>query len=125
MEEVFYTREHYWIIIENDIAIIGFTNHIIDSLENITCIEMSNIGTICNKTDVLGTLYADNEEFDIYSICTGEIVEINELLTEEAENIRTPSKDCNWIYKILINNKIELEEDLISEEEYNEYIEDL
>lgn len=125
MEEVFYTREHYWIIIENDIATIGLTNHIIDSLENITCIEMSNIGTICNKTDILGTLYADNEEYDIYSLCTGEIVEINELLTEEAENIRNSAKDCNWIYKILINNKIELEEDLISEEEYNEYLEEL
>lgn len=121
MEEILYSREHYWVEIDNDIATVGMTPTLIDYLGNISYIELNNIGSICNKTDVIGTIYTDSEELHINSLFTGEIVETNELIIEEAENISAASKEYNWLYKIFLNNKNEAE-DLITEEEYEEFV---
>ena len=121
MEEILYSREHYWVEIDNDIATVGMTPTLIDYLGNISYIELNNIGSICNKTDVIGTIYTDSEELHINSLFTGEIVETNELIIEEAENILAASKEYNWLYKIFLNNKNEAE-DLITEEEYEEFV---
>ena len=122
MEEILYSKEHYWVEIDNDIATIGMTPTLIDQLGNISQIELNSIGSICNKTDIIGTIYSDSEEIHINSLFTGEIVETNDLILEEAENISATSKEYNWLYKIFLNNKNEAE-DLITEEEYEDFVE--
>ena len=122
MEEILYSKEHYWVEIDNDIATVGMTPTLIDYLGNISYIELNNIGSICNKTDIIGTIYSDSEEIHINSLFTGEIVETNDLILEEAENISATSKEYNWLYKIFLNNKNEAE-DLITEEEYEDFVE--
>ena len=122
MEEILYSKEHYWVEIDNDIATIGMTPALIDYLGNISYIELNSIGSICNKTDIIGTIYSDSEEIHINSLFTGEIVETNDLILEEAENISATSKEYNWLYKIFLNNKNEAE-DLITEEEYDDFVE--
>ena len=122
MEQILYSKEHYWVEIDNDIATVGMTPALIDYLGNISYIELNNMGSICNKTDIIGTIYADSEQFHINSLFTGELVEINEMIIEEAENISATSKEYNWLYKIFLNNKNEAD-DLITEEEYEEFVE--
>lgn len=121
MDEILYSKEHFWISIDNDIATVGMTADLIDYLENISCIELSPIGTLCNKTDIIGTIYSDLQEFHIDSLFTGEIVEVNDLILEEVESISSSSFEYNWLYKIFLNNKSEIN-DLISKDEYDDFI---
>ena len=61
------------------------------------------------------------EELEICSLFTGEIMEVNDVLLEEPQSIKDSMKDIDWIYKISIIHKEELDE-LITEEEYQEYL---
>ncbi len=121
MEEVFYTKEHYWVTVENDIATVGLGNYVLENFNDISYIEIEQNGTPCNKTDIIGTILADGEEFDLCAPFTGEIMEVNEVLEEEPLNIKDASTEISWLYKISVINKAELE-DLLSEEEYDEYL---
>ena len=126
MEELFYTKENYWVIVENDIATIGISDFITDDMNIINYVELPTIGTICNKTDLLGAInYNENDNLEIYSQFTGEIVDTNDSLIDNCEQLLSNDINSSWLYRIYINSKEELEEELMSEEEYKEYLEEL
>ena len=126
MEELFYTKENYWVVIENDIATIGVSDFITDDINMINYVELPSIGTICSKTDLLGVInYNDDESFDLYSQFSGEIVDINDSLFDNCDQILSNDTNNNWLYRISLESKEELEEELMSEEEYREYLEGL
>lgn len=123
-EEVLYTKEHYWVVINNGIATIGLSEYVADKLDEVSYIEIQNVGSVCNKTDIIGAISFDGNEFEICSVFTGEIMEINDILIDEPQSIKDSLSDNSWIYKISITNKEELN-DLISQEEYYSFIEEL
>lgn len=126
MEELFYTKENYWVVIENDIATIGVSDFITDDINMINYVELPSIGTICSKTDLLGVInYNDDESFDLYSQFSGEIVDVNDSLFDNCDQILSNDTNNNWLYRISLESKEELEEELMSEEEYREYLEGL
>ena len=126
MEEVFYTKENYWIIIENGIATVGMSDFITNDINMINYVELPSIGTICSKTDLLGVVnYNDDEDFDLYSQFSGEIVDVNDSLIDNCEQILSNDTDNNWLYRISLESEDELEGELMSEEEYREYLESL
>lgn len=126
MEEVFYTKENYWIIIENGIATVGMSDFITNDINMINYVELPSIGTICSKTDLLGVVnYNDDEDFDLYSQFSGEIVDVNDSLIDNCEQILSNDTNNNWLYRISLESEDELEGELMSEEEYREYLESL
>lgn len=126
MEELFYTKENYWVVVENDIATIGVSDFITDDINMINYVELPSIGTICSKTDLLGVInYNDDENFELYSQFSGEIVDVNDSLIDNCDQILSNDTNNNWLYRISLESKEELEEELMSEEEYREYLENL
>lgn len=126
MEELFYTKENYWVVVENDIATIGVSDFITDDINMINYVELPSIGTICSKTDLLGVInYNDDENFELYSQFSGEIIDINDSLIDNCDQILSNDTNNNWLYRISLESKEELEEELMSEEEYREYLENL
>lgn len=126
MDNIFFTKEHYWISIENDIVTIGLTNFILDDINIINYIELPTIGNIYNKTELIGEINHDNDKnFELYSVFSGEILEVNDSLIDNYEQLFSNDKKNNWLYRIYLSSKNELEEDLISEEEYEEYLGEL
>ena len=126
MEELFYTKENYWVVIENDIATIGVTDFVINNMNIVNYVELPTIGNVCSKTDLLGVInYNDDENFELYSQLSGEIIDVNDSLIDNCEQILGNDIDNNWLYRISIESREELEEELMSQEEYEEYLENL
>lgn len=125
MEEIFYTKDNYWFYIENDIATIGLTSFILDSVNIVNFIELPTIGNICSKTELIGQInFNDDENLNIYSIFNGKIVDINDSLIDNCEQLFSNDKENSWLYRVSINSKYEIdEEDSMTKEEYEEYIE--
>lgn len=125
MEELFYTKDNYWVIVENDIATIGITDYLLDEMDMVNYVELPSIGTICNKTDILGLInYNEDENIDIYAPFTGEIVDVNDSISDNCEQLFSKDIDNTWLFRIFVSNKEEFEEELMSEEEYKEFIEE-
>ena len=125
MEELFYTKDNYWVIVENDIATVGISNYLLDEMDMINYIELPSIGTICSRTDILGLInYNEDENFSLYAPFTGEIADVNESLVDNCEQLFSKDIDNTWLYRVYISSREEFEDELMSEEEYREFLEE-
>lgn len=125
MEDIRFTKDHYYIILENDLATIGLTSYILDRIkEEIAVIEFPEINSLYNKSDQVGSIFFGDEEIELFTPLTGEMTETNENLISEPDTIKNSTYDNNWLFRLYISDLNEINETM-SEDEYNEYLETL
>ncbi len=122
-ENLKYTKEHEWVKVEGEFAIVGITDYAQGELSDIVYVELPEVGTNLNKGDVITTLEAVKTVADVYSPVSGEIVEVNEKLADEPGLINQDPYGEGWIVKIKISNPDELN-DLLGAEDYKKVIEE-
>ncbi len=114
-----YTSDHEWILIKDDIAIIGITDFAQGELGDVIFVELPNVGDLVNKKETVGTIEAVKTVADIFSPLNGTIYEINTDLEENPEHINNSPYEKGWIFKMNNYNKIE---NLLSAEEYKKIV---
>jgi glycine cleavage system H protein len=120
-EEVAYTKDHEWVKIENDTAIVGITDYAQSELGDIVYVELPEIGTEVTQGDSFGTIEAVKAVSDLYMPLSGEVVEINESLNDAPEKINKDPYKEGWMIKIKISDLNE-KEDLLNSKQYEELI---
>jgi len=125
MEGIRFTKDHYYIIMENDLATIGLTDFVLDQIiKEINIIEFPEINSLYNKSDQIGSIFFGNDEIELFTPLTGEVAEINESLLNEPDTIKNSSYEDNWLFKLYVTDLSELS-DTMSETEYEDYLETL
>lgn len=125
MEEIKFTKDHYYVIMENDLATVGLTDFILNRIQtDINVIELPEINSLYNKSDQVGSIVYGDDEIPLYTPFTGEMTEVNENLINEPDSIKDSNYENNWLFRIYINDLNELN-DLMTESEYEEYLETL
>lgn len=125
MEDIKFTKDHYYIIIENDLATVGLTDFVLDKIhEDVSLIELPEINSLYNKSDQIGSLFFGDDEIELYTPLSGEMAEVNENLISEPDTIKNSTYDNNWLFRIYIADINELN-DTMSKDEYEEYLETL
>ena len=120
-DNLFYTKEHEWLKIDGDIAIVGISDFAQSELGDIVFVELPEISDNFSKDDVFGTIEAIKTVADLYSPISGEVVAINEAIESSPETVNKEPYDNGWIIKLKINNKDEINT-LLSPNEYKELI---
>ena len=116
-----FTKEHEWVSIDNDIAIIGITDFAQNELGDIIFIELPEIGDKFEANDVFGTIEAVKTVADLYMPLSGEIIEINKQIDDNPECVNNSPYDKGWIIKININDSKEIN-NLLTHQKYKEMI---
>ena len=125
MEDIRFTKDHYYIIMENDLATIGLTDFLLDKIhEEVSLIELPEVNNLYTKSDQVGSLFFGDDEIELYTPVSGEMAEINENLVSEPDTIKNSPYHYTSLFRNYITDTTELY-DTTSEEEYNEYIETL
>ena len=125
MEDIKLTKDHYYIIIENDLATVGLTDFVLDKIhEDVSLIELPEINSLYNKSDQIGSLFFGDDEIELYTPLSGEMAEVNENLISEPDTIKNSTYENNWLFRIYIADINELN-DTMSKDEYEEYLETL
>lgn len=125
MEEIKFTKDHYYVIVENDLATVGLTDFVLNKIQtDINVIELPEINSLYNKSDQVGSIVYGDDEIPLYTPFTGEMTEINENLINEPDSIKDSNYENNWLFRIYVNDLNELN-DLMTESEYEEYLETL
>ena len=119
--DLLYTKEHEWIKITDDTAIIGITDYAQSELGDIVFVEFPNVGDTFNQNDIFGTIEAVKTLADLFIPVSGEILEINEELESNPENINSSSYDKGWIIKIKLTSNNEVDA-LLSSDDYKKLI---
>ncbi len=115
-----YTKEHEWVRVEGEIGVIGITDHAQKELGDIVYVDLPKVGARAEKGKAVGSVESVKAVSDIYAPVSGEIVEVNELLTTAPEKLNDDPHGDAWLVKIRISDVSELDE-LLSPEDYQKY----
>ncbi len=121
-DNIKYTKDHEWLKIEGNEALIGITDFAQNELGDIVFIEVETEGETLDKEEVFGTVEAVKTVSDMFMPVGGEVIEFNPELEDKPELINQDPYEKGWIIKINITNTDEID-DLLSANEYKEIIE--
>ncbi len=116
-----YTKDHEWVRIEGDTAIVGITDFAQGELGDIVYVEVETEGETLDREEVFGTVEAVKTVSDLFLPLTGEIIEFNETLESEPELVNEDPYGKGWMIKIKFSDEGELDS-LLSAEAYQELI---
>lgn len=121
-ENLYYTSEHEWARIEGDTAIVGITDYAQQSLGDVVYVELPDVGTELKKGVEFGSIESVKAVSDIFSPVSGEVIEVNEEISDHPEYINQSPYDKGWIIKIKMSNPDEVKE-LMNSTQYKEMVE--
>jgi glycine cleavage system H protein len=116
-----YTKDHEWVKIEDDIAIIGITDFAQGELGDIVYVEVDTLEETLQKEEVFGTVEAVKTVSDLFMPLSGEVLEFNESLETNPEKVNEDPYNEGWMIKMKVSDHSELNE-LLSAEDYQSTI---
>ena len=104
-----YTKEHEWIRVEGEEAVVGITDYAQSQLGDIVFVECETVGDALEAGETFGTIEAVKTVSDLYLPVAGEVLEFNEELEGEPELVNKDPYGKGWIVKIKISDETELD----------------
>lgn len=116
-----YTKEHEWILLEQKIATIGITDYAQSQLGDIVFVELPDLDDEVKQDGTFGVIEAVKTVADLFAPVSGKVIEINLDLEDSPDLINSDPYGAGWIIKTQIENNDEIAA-LMSSSEYQEYI---
>ena len=120
MSEVKYSKEHEWIKLDGDTAVIGITQHATEMLGDIVFVELPEIGSSVAKDSNAGVVESTKAASDIYTPVSGEIIENNQAIVDDPAKVNNDPENDAWFFKLKITDKSEMDS-LMNKEEYEKF----
>ncbi len=106
-ENLLYTKDHEWILIEGDVAKVGITEFATSELGDIVYVEIETEGESLDRNEVFGTVEAVKTVSDLYMPIAGEVIEFNEALADDPELVNKDPYGEGWMIKIRLSESVE------------------
>lgn len=114
-----YTKDHEWVRVDGDLAIVGITDFAQHELGDIVYIEVGTLGETLDQEETFGTIEAVKTVSDLFMPVGGEVLEFNEELESSPEIINKDPYDKGWIIKVKMEDVSELDA-LLTADQYLE-----
>lgn|SRR5699024_3237115 len=119
IEGLYYSDDHEWVRLEGDEAYLGITDYAQEQLGDIVYVELPEVDDEIEEEEMFSAVESVKAASDIYMPVDGKVVEVNEELLDNPELINEDAFE-NWIVKVELSDKSQLDE-LMSSEEYEEF----
>jgi glycine cleavage system H protein len=116
-EDLYYSEEHEWLRVEDDVAIVGITDFAQDQLGDIVYVDLPDVGDSIEVGAVVGELESTKSVSDLYTPVSGEVIAKNAELDGSAELINTDPYGEGWLFKVRVAGD-DVTEGLLSPQEY-------
>tara|TARA_B100000886_G_C20419228_1_gene490687 strand:+ start:2360 stop:2737 length:378 start_codon:yes stop_codon:yes gene_type:complete len=119
--ELKYTKDHEWVRIEGDEAVIGITDFAQSELGDIVFIEVETEGESIESEEIFGSVEAVKTVSDLYMPLSGEVLTFNSQLEDAPEVVNSDPYGEGWMIRVKISDAAEIDT-LLSPEQYNDLI---
>lgn len=119
--ELKYTKDHEWVRIEGDEAVVGITDFAQSELGDIVFVEIETEGETVDKEEVFGTVEAVKTVSDLFMPISGEILTFNPDLEDAPETVNSDPYGAGWMIRIKLSDVSELD-GLLSADDYKDLI---
>ena len=119
-----YSKEHEWVRMEGDAAVIGISDYAQEQLGEIVFVELPDVGKKLAKGDEAAVIESVKAASEIYAPVSGEVSEVNGGLDVAPAKVNTDAGGEGWLFKMALSDPGELDE-MMDEGEYKAYVEGL
>lgn len=119
-----YTEEHEWVLVEGETATVGITDYATDELGEIVFVELPNVNDEFEQMDEFGSVESVKTVSNLYLPISGRISAVNEAVQSSPETVSESPYSDGWLVKVEITDLNELD-DLMTAEEYQGHLENL
>lgn len=99
-----YTKDHEWVLVEGDVATVGITDFAQGELGDIVYVEIETVGESIDHEEVFGSVEAVKTVSDLFMPISGEIIEFNEKLEADPELVNSDPYGDGWMIKVKISD---------------------
>jgi glycine cleavage system H protein len=116
-----YTKDHEWVRVEGNMAVIGITDFAQSELGDIVYVEIETEGESLDREAVFGTVEAVKTVSDLFMPVSGKITEVNPNLTGNPESVNKDPYSDGWMIRVEMSNASEAN-DLMSAADYRKLV---
>jgi glycine cleavage system H protein len=116
-----FTRDHEWVRLDGDLAIVGITDYAQSQLGDVVYVELPEIGRRVEKGKEAAVVESVKAASEVYAPVSGEVAEINETLTDDPAKVNADPLGDGWFLKLRLDDPRELD-DLMDEAEYARFV---
>jgi len=123
MSEKKFSKNHEWIKVEDDIAVIGITKHATEMLGDIVFVEVPEKGKNVEANGQTAVVESTKAASDVYAPISGEITESNQSIVDDPSKVNANPETEGWFFKMKIKDKSEIDK-LMSKDNYEKFIQE-
>ncbi|HML11746.1 MAG TPA: glycine cleavage system protein GcvH [Xanthobacteraceae bacterium] len=121
MTEMRYTKDHEWIRLDGDTALVGITEHAQSQLGDVVYVELPEIGKSFAAGDEAAVVESVKAASEVYAPAGGEVVAVNAALADTPATVNEDAEGKGWFLKLKLADPAELEK-LMTVEQYKDYV---
>lgn len=104
-----YDREHEWVRVEGDVAVIGISDFAQDQLGEVVYVDLPSAGDTVSAGDAFGEVESVKSVSELFTPVSGEIVEVNDMLDDAPETVNEDAYGDGWMIKIRLSDPAEVD----------------
>jgi len=120
-DELKYTEEHEWVLLEDGVATVGITDFAQDALGDVVFVELPEVGAMLESGKPFGVVESVKAVSDVFAPLAGEVIEVNEELLDTPELVNTSPYEDGWMIKIRLADNAELD-GLMDADDYQDFV---
>jgi len=106
--DLLYSKQHEWVRLEGDQAVIGITDHAQEELGEIVYLELPEVGRILKADEVFGTVESVKAVSDLYAPLGGEVIDAHAELADRTETVNESPYGEGWMIRVRIADPAEV-----------------
>ena len=108
-ENLKYSKTHEWVRVENDVAVIGITDHAQSELGDVVYLSLPEVGRILKYDELFGEVESVKAVSELYSPLSGEVIEVNTTIIDSTEVVNEDPYGRGWLIKVRMSDPSELD----------------
>jgi glycine cleavage system H protein len=121
MSALRFTKDHEWVLLDGDLAIVGITDYAQSQLGDVVYVELPEIGRRVEQGKEAAVVESVKAASEVYAPVSGEVTDVNEMLTVDPAKVNADPMGEGWFLKLRIDNPAELDR-LMDEEAYERFV---
>jgi len=119
-DDLHYSKDHEWVRVDGNIAIVGITDYAQDSLGDVVYVELPKTGDEFAANESFGSVESVKAVSEMFSPVSGEIVGTNETLADEPEKVNNDPYGEGWMIRVEMSNAGEVDS-MLTAAEYEDF----
>ena len=119
-EDLHYSKDHEWVRLQGDVAVVGITDYAQSSLGDVVYVELPKAGEEFAANESFGSVESVKAVSEMFSPVSGTVAEVNEILNDEPEKVNADPYGEGWMIKVRMSSPLEVDS-LLTAAEYEDF----